>query len=71
MTGPGYTVSYSQWTNPYTGGTGQTYYTASSADQPPYRRLVPPSPAKVFRYPGVSYSYGYGESEEDEQSGMT
>ncbi len=71
MAGPGYTVSYSPWTNPYTGVStgGQAYY-STSAQQPVVRRLAPPNPAYGFRYPGVSYSYGVSEDKEEEESGM-
>src|SRR5690242_424200 len=70
MAGPGYTVSYSPWINPYTGTStaGQAYYSTASQQQA-VRRLAPPAPPYAFRYPGVSYSYGNRESEEEEESG--
>ena len=75
MSGPGYTVSYSQWTNPYTGAStgGQAYY-STTAQQPVVRRLAPPTPVYSFRYPGVSYGYADSSEEEEgegeEESGM-
>jgi hypothetical protein len=71
MAGPGYTVSYSPWINPYTGAStaGSAYYTTTS-QQPAVRRLTPTTQYS-YRYPGVSYGYGESESEDEEGSGMT
>lgn len=85
MAGSEFTVSYSQWINPYTGAStgGQAFYSTTS-QQPVVRRLAPPAPAYSFRLPGVSYSYGDSkgevvekeeeeeekEEEEEEESGM-
>lgn len=72
MSNPTYTVSYSQWTNPYTGAStgGQAYYPTNTS-QPAYRRLALPT-TPLVRYPSVNYGYKEeSEEEEDEESGMS
>jgi hypothetical protein len=66
----GYTVSYSPWTNPYTGTGGQSFYSTTPTQQPVYRRLVLPPHAALFKYPGVEYAVEDSKDEENKEPGM-
>jgi hypothetical protein len=66
----GYKVSYSPWTNPYTGVVntpGQNFYATSSTQQPVFRRLAVPAP--LYRYPYAIASSEDEEEDEEDESG--